>query len=411
MNEDPIRELDGACLSCIFLSHLLTKNSASKGGIFMSEFFTALKSILQQTFLGISLSRFAGAFLILIVFLILKKIVSYLFDKVIFPLATKTRSRYDDQFFQAIRKPAEWLMVIIGLFIALHILRLPTEPFDLRSGAVSLFKVLVTFDVAWALFNLVGLIETFLSFWVSKTESTLDDQLLPFIRKTLRAFVIFLAVILTIQNLGYSISGLLASLGIGGLAVALAAKDTLSNIFGSLMILLDRPFHIGDWVKAGDLEGIVEEVGFRSTKIRTFAKTQITVPNSVIANVAVDNMSRRPRRRIKLTIGVTYESSPGQLRKAVASIREMLHNHQAIDQEFFLVNFTDFGASSLDILVYCFTRTTVWEEYLDAREDVCLKIMDILEELGMEIAFPSRSVYIRGAAGEQQEIGLAHTSG
>jgi MscS family membrane protein len=377
----------------------------------MSEFFNALKSILQQTFLGISLSRFTGAFLILVVSLILKKIVSYIFDKVIFPLAAKTKSHYDDQFFQAIRKPAEWLMVIIGLFIALHFLRLPTEPFDLRSGAVSLFKVLVTFDVAWALFNLVGLIDTFLSFWVSKTESTLDDQLLPFIRKSLRAFVIFLAVILTIQNLGYSISGLLASLGIGGLAVALAAKDTLSNIFGSLMILLDRPFHIGDWVKAGDLEGIVEEVGFRSTKIRTFAKTQITVPNNVIANLAVDNMSRRPKRRIMLTIGVTYESTPDQMRKAVAGIREMLGNHPAIDQEFFLVNFTDFGASSLDILVYCFTKTIVWQDFLEAKQDVCLKIMDILEELGMEIAFPSRSVYIRGAEGNQQEIGLAQTSG
>jgi MscS family membrane protein len=373
----------------------------------MSEFFDTLESILQQTFLGISLSRFAGAFLVLIVSLILKKVVNHLFFKVIFPLASKTRSRYDDQFFEAIRKPAEWLVVITGSFAAVHILRLPVEPIDLGHGAVALFKVLVTFDVAWALFNLVGLLETLLAGWVTKTESTLDDQLLPFIRKSIRAFVIFLAAIMTIQNLGYSISGLLASLGIGGLAVALAAKDTLSNIFGSLMILLDRPFHVGDWVKAGDLEGIVEEVGFRSTKIRTFAKTQITVPNNVIANLAVDNMSRRPRRRIKLSIGVTYESSPEQIRKAVEGIRVMLGNHPSIDQEFFLVNFTDFGASSLDILVYCFTKTTVWEEYLEARQDVCLKIMELLDGLGLEIAFPSRSLYIRGAAGEQAEQGFA----
>jgi MscS family membrane protein len=253
------------------------------------------------------------------------------------------------------------------------------------------------------LFNLIGLIETFLEGWVSKTESTLDDQLLPFIRKCLRIFVIFLAAIMTIQNLGYSISGLLASLGIGGLAVALAAKDTLSNIFGSLMILLDRPFHVGDWVKAGDLEGIVEEVGFRSTKIRTFGKTQITVPNNVIANLAVDNISRRPNRRINFTVGVTYETKPEQMRQAVAGIREMLRKHPAIDQEFILVNFTEFGASSLDILVYCFARTVVWAEYLAAREDVSLKIMEILDGLGLEIAFPSRSIYLRGAAEEQPE--------
>jgi MscS family membrane protein len=209
---------------------------------------------------------------------------------------------------------------------------------------------------------------------------------------------------MTIQNLGYSISGLLASLGIGGLAVALAAKDTLSNIFGSFMIILDRPFHIGDWVKAGDMEGVVEEVGFRSTKIRTFAKTLITVPNNIIANLAIDNFSRMPNRRIKLNVGVTYETSPAQMRRAVSLIREMLTNHPAIQQDFFLVNFTDFGASSLDIMVYCFTTTTVWGEYLDARENVCLKIMDILEELGLEIAFPSRSVYLRGEQEKKEAL-------
>lgn len=361
----------------------------------MNDFFTTLDVIFQETFLGISAGRFAAAFAILIAALILKKILGHIFVSVIFPLAARTKSRYDDDFLNCIRKPAELLVVIIGLFIAMQVLQLPTEPVNLRRGTYAILKVLVTFDIGWALFNLVDLLDVFLSGWVSKTESTLDDHLMPFIRKSLRAFIIFLAVIMTIQNLGYSISGLLASLGIGGLAVALAAKDTLSNIFGSFMIILDRPFHLGDWVKAGDMEGVVEEVGFRSTKIRTFAKTLITVPNNIIANLAIDNFSRMPKRRIKLNVGVTYETSPAQMRQAVSKIREMLKNHPAIEQDFFLVNFTDYGASSLDIMVYCFTTTTVWGEYLDAREDVCLKIMDILEALGLEIAFPSRSIYLR----------------
>lgn len=367
----------------------------------MSAFFATLETILQETFIGISLSRFAGAFLVLIGAVIMKKVFAHLFVKVIFPLATRTKSRYDDLFLQSIRKPAEFLLVIIGLFVAVQILQLPTEPADLRRGAYGLLKGLVTFDIAWTLFNLVSLLEAFLSGWVSKTESSLDDHLLPFIRKSARAFIVFLAVIMTIQNLGYSISGLLASLGIGGLAVALAAKDTLSNIFGSMMIILDRPFHIGDWIKAGDMEGTVEEIGFRSTKIRTFAKTLITVPNNIIANLSVDNISRMPKRRIKLTVGVTYETSPEQMRLAVEAIRNLLRTHPAIDQDFFLVNFTEFSASSLDILVYCFTKTTVWGEYLDAREDVCLQIMDILEAHGMEIAFPSRSIYLRNADEEE----------
>lgn len=362
----------------------------------MSDFLSTLDTILQETFLGISAARFAAAFGVLIAALVLKKIFGHIFVKVIFPLAARTRSRYDDEFLTCIRKPAELLVVLVGLFIAVQVLQLPTEPVDMRRGAYAVLKVLVTFDIAWALFNLVTLLEVFLSGWVNRTASTLDDHLLPFIRKSIRAFIIFLAAIMTIQNLGYSISGLLASLGIGGLAVALAAKDTLSNIFGSFMIILDRPFHLGDWIKSGDMEGVVEEVGFRSTKIRTFAKTLITVPNNVIANLAIDNFSRMPKRRIKLNVGVTYESTPQQMRGAVRMIREMLKNHPAIQQDFFLVNFTDFGASSLDIMVYCFTTTTVWGEYLDAREDVCLKIMDILESLGLEIAFPSRSIYLRG---------------
>jgi MscS family membrane protein len=371
----------------------------------MSAFFATLETILQETFLGISLNRFAGAFLVLIAALIMKKVFAHLFVKVIFPLATRTKSRYDDLFLQSIRKPAELLLVIIGLFVALQILQLPTEPADLRRGAYGLLKGLVTFDIAWTLFNLVSLLEAFLSGWVSKTESTLDDHLLPFIRKSVRAFIIFLALIMTIQNLGYSISGLLASLGIGGLAVALAAKDTLSNIFGSIMIILDRPFHIGDWIKAGDMEGTIEEIGFRSTKIRTFAKTLITVPNNIIANLSVDNISRMPKRRIKMTVGVTYETSPERMRLAVEGIRKLLREHPAIDQDFFLVNFTEFSASSLDILVYCFTRTTVWGEYLDARQDVCLQIMDLLEAHGMEIAFPSHSIYLR-AADEEETLPL-----
>ncbi len=371
----------------------------------MSAFFATLETILQETFLGISLNRFAGAFLVLIAALIMKKVFAHLFVKVIFPLATRTKSRYDDLFLQSIRKPAELLLVIIGLFVALQILQLPTEPADLRRGAYGLLKGLVTFDIAWTLFNLVSLLEAFLSGWVSKTESTLDDHLLPFIRKSVRAFIVFLAVIMTIQNLGYSISGLLASLGIGGLAVALAAKDTLSNIFGSIMIILDRPFHIGDWIKAGDMEGTIEEIGFRSTKIRTFAKTLITVPNNIIANLSVDNISRMPKRRIKMTVGVTYETSPERMRLAVEGIRKLLREHPAIDQDFFLVNFTEFSASSLDILVYCFTRTTVWGEYLDARQDVCLQIMDLLEAHGMEIAFPSHSIYLR-AADEEETLPL-----
>jgi len=361
-----------------------------------------LKQLLDQSFAGIGLGRFAAAFAILLLALLGKKLAGQFFVRVLQPIAARTRAEYDDRMVECLRKPAELVVLTAGLFIALQVLQLPAEPVNLKLFAHALLKLLVTFCVGWALFNLVAVLDLWLSNWAGRTETTLDDQLLPFIRKSLRAFIVVMALIMAIQNLGYSISGLLASLGIGGLAVALAAKDALSNIFGSVMILLDRPFFVGDWIKAGDLEGTVEEIGFRSTKIRTFAKTLISVPNNVIANLPLDNFSRMPKRRIKLSVGVTYATTPEQMRVAVEKIRELLRGHPAIDQEFFLVNFTDFGASSLDILVYCFTRTTVWGEYLDARQDVCLQIMDILEGLGLEIAFPSRTVYLQQKADDMQ---------
>jgi MscS family membrane protein len=350
---------------------------------------------LNSEILGITAGRYATALAILLAAWIVKKIFAYLFTRIILPLAQKTKQTLDDRFLVCLQKPAEFLVVLAGLFIAQQVLRLPTEPFDVERLTTALLKALVIFDIAWLLFNLVDLVDHYLSRWATRTESTLDDQLAPLLRKSLRIFIIVMAGLMAIQTFGYPVTGLLASLGIGGLAFALAARDTVSNIFGSLMIIFDRPFHVGDWIKAGDMEGTVEEVGFRSTKVRTFAKTLISVPNNIIANMSIDNFSRMPKRRIRLTVGVSYDTTPRQMREAVQRIRLLLKNHPAIDQEFFLVNFTDFGSSSLDIMVYCFTVSTVWGEYLEAREDLCLKIMDILEELGLEIAFPSTTVYLR----------------
>ncbi|WP_321390277.1 mechanosensitive ion channel family protein [uncultured Desulfuromusa sp.] len=362
-----------------------------------------LQQLIDQTVLGISLMRFVIVFAVLFIAFILKRIIAHFFTKTIFKAAQKTSTQTDDIFLKSLNKPIEFLVIIIGLYIGVEILQLPKQPTNLDQMARNGLQLLLTSNLAWFCYNLVSLLEYWLSHWAGRTESTLDDHLVPFIRKTLRVFIVFLAILFLVQNLGYSISGLLASLGLGGLAVALAAKDSLSNIFGSLMILLDRPFTIGDWIKANDLEGTVEEIGFRSTRIRTFAKTLITIPNSVLMNLSIDNYSQMPKRRIKLTVGVTYNTTPAQMRQAVAAIRTMLKEHPAIHQDFFLVNFTDFGASSLDIMVYCFTTSTVWGEYLDAREDICLKIMETLANMGLEIAFPSQTLYLHDMDQEKEE--------
>ena len=262
-----------------------------------------LQQLLDQSILGISAGRLLAAAGLLFLALLLKRVLAHLFTSLIFKAVKHTSSEVDEMLLKSLRKPGEFLVLVIGLAFIVEILQLPQQPTDLDRWAKDLIQVLLTFNIAWACYNLVTLLAHWLSHWAGKTESTLDDQLIPFIRKSLRVFIVVMAVLMLVQNLGYSISGLLASLGIGGLAVALAAKDSLSNIFGSLMILLDRPFTLGDWVKVGDLEGTIEEVGFRSTRIRTFAKTQITIPNSVLMNMSIDNFSRMPKRRIKMTVG------------------------------------------------------------------------------------------------------------
>jgi MscS family membrane protein len=367
------------------------------------ETLSSLQQLIDETILGISYSRVVSAFALIFFALILKRIVAHIFTKSIFKFTQKTSSEMDDILLKNLNKPAEFLVVVFGVYLAVEILQLPKEPTNIDRMARHAVQILLTFNLAWFCYNMVSLLEHWLGHWAEKTESALDDQLVPFIRKTLRIFIVFLAVLMLVQNLGYSISGLLASLGLGGLAVALAAKDSLSNIFGSIMILLDRPFTIGDWIKAGNMEGTIEEIGFRSTRIRTFAKTLITVPNSVLMNMSIDNFSQMPKRRIKLSVGVTYDTTPAQMRQAVAAIKTMLKEHPAIHQDFFLVNFTDFGASSLDIMVYCFTTSTVWGEYLDAREDVCLKIMETLSNIGLEIAFPSQTLYMHEMNDENME--------
>lgn len=357
----------------------------------------------DQLLFGITYRQYGFALLAVLVALAGKKLFAWLLTKLVAPLTRRTESDLDDLLLECIRKPLELVVVILGLLVAVQILKLPTEPTNVRDGAYALLRALITVAGGWALFNMAGVFGRYLEDLSAKTENDLDDHLVPFVRKSLRVFIVILAGILVIQNLGYSTSGLLASLGIGGMALAFASKDALSNIFGSLMIIFDRPFKIGDTVIAGSMEGTVEEVGFRSTKIRTPAKTLISVPNSIIANMPLDNVSRMPRRRIKLTIGLTYATTPAQLRAAVARIRAMLTSHPEVDAETVQVNFTDFGASSLDIAVTCFSVSTVLGEHLNVREDICLKIMDLLEELGLQFAFPSRTVYLHHADGDDPE--------
>lgn len=340
---------------------------------------------------SVSARRAGLAFAILLGALIGRRLVWAMFDRFAKRLAARTRSDLDDLLIEAIGRPAAWSVVVVGLYLSLNALRPPAVVAAWGGEALALG---VTALISWLMFRLVNVLTGVLHRWAERTDSTLDDQLVPLVSKAAKVTVGMLATLLALQNLGYSISGLIAGLGVGGLAVALAAQKTLSDLFGSVMLLVDRPFTVGDWIKSpdGSIEGVVEEIGFRSTKVRTFEKTLIYVPNSRLADFIIDNIDRRSIRRVWITIGVTYKTTPDQMTDALARIKEILRSHQGVDQDFYLIRFTDFGESSLDIMVYYFANTTVWDDYLAVREDVNLKIMRIIEDLGLEIAYPTRTI-------------------
>ncbi len=345
--------------------------------------------------LGNTIWQIAGFCLVITTTFIARLLVRYFLDIFLSRLTQRTATQSDDQLLKTARKPIFFLVYLIGFYLALEILNLPQQPLDIPKFIAALFTSLLTADIAWFLYCAVDILDFYLKRLTGKTETKLDDQLVPIIRRSIRALIITFAAIMIIQNLGYSVSSLVAGLGLGGLAFALAAKDSLANMFGSITIFADRPFQIGDWIKTAGAEGVVEDVGFRSTRVRTFEKTLITIPNSKLTSEIIENMDARPIRRVNFVVGLTYGTKAEQIEKAVSVIREILKEHPGVDQDFWLVNFTNFSAYSLDIFVYYFTKSKAWAEHLRVRQEVNLIIMKNIEKLGLEFAFPTQTIHFK----------------
>ena len=333
---------------------------------------------------------------------ILRAIINTIIAKRLIALAEKTETKADDIASKALVSPLGLILPVVGIYLAVRTL-LSVHP-EWLATSDKVFMVISILVITWTAFKMVDAATLLLKELASKTDSKLDDHVVPLVRKALKTFMAILAFILVAQNLGYSVSGLLAGLGIGGLALAMASKDTLANLFGSIMILIDRPFTVGDWITFPGGDGVVEEVGMRSTRIRTFAKTVVSIPNQALANATVENHSVMPKRRIKFTLGVTYESTVDQVSGLVTRIEEYLKSNSDIDQEFMLVKFTTFNDSSLDIFIYCFTVTTDWTKHLSVKQDVNLRIMSLVEEMGMGIAYPTQTVHLVGEGENPQQL-------
>jgi len=307
----------------------------------------------------------------------------------------KTRNFWDDAILFAAIKPVSLVIWVIGIYIGASIAAQQSKSVIFQY-LDPIRDIVVIGAITWFLVRFIMRSEQGIIEKRQEKGEPIDVTTVDAIGKLLRLSVIITSVLVTLQTLGFSVSGVLAFGGVGGIAVGFAARDLLANFFGGLTIYLDRPFSVGDWVRSPDrnIEGTVEKIGWRQTIIRTFDKRPLYVPNSTFANIAVENPSRMSHRRIYETIGVRYDDSD-KLQDIIKDVVKMLKEHPEIDEtQTLIVNFNSFAASSLDFFVYTFTHTTNWIKFHEVKQDVLFKIYAIIMSHGAEVAFPTSTVHV-----------------
>jgi MscS family membrane protein len=287
--------------------------------------------------------------------------------------------------------PVRILLIALSIYLASRLLTLdPSASVFVQQ----LTQMLVIIAVTLIIYRLVSMVFLTRGRLYSITGIAVEDALLPFVRTGLQIVIVAMAVILVLRAWGFDVSGLIAGLGIGGLAISLAAQDTLSNLFGFTAIVGDRPFVVGEYIKTKDLEGTIEKVGLRSTRVRQIDQAVVTVPNSVLASSAILNWSRLQKRQINLTLGITYGVHSAELQELLKRLRDVLAKRETVDPNSVVVNLVNFGERSLEILVRCYLNIAEWGPFTQEKENIFLEIMATVEEMGLQVAVPSRTLYI-----------------
>ncbi|WP_148863217.1 mechanosensitive ion channel family protein [Marinobacter fonticola] len=324
-------------------------------------------------------------------------IIAFVISRIIARLEAKfstTNNLWDDALLHALRKPAIGFVWLQGVYWAAALAHRYSEA-EIFKANQTVLKLGLIWLLVWFLWGFIKQGEKILASPV-KMRKPMDYTTVMAVSKLARAVVFITAALIIMQSLGYSISGVLAFGGVGGIAIGFAAKDLLANFFGGLMVYMDRPFKVGDWIRSPDqeIEGTVEHIGWRLTTIRTFDKRPLYVPNAVFTQISVENPSRMTNRRIDETIGIRY-LDVSEMSSIVHDIRTMLETHEEIDSEqTLIVNFLKFNDSSLDIMIYTFTKTVEWVKYHAIKQDVLLQISEIINSYGAEVAFPTRTLHV-----------------
>lgn len=305
--------------------------------------------------------------------------------------ADTTETELDNRALDVIERPIRVLLIGVAIVVITSLLDFKG---DIDEVADNLANSLIIASIFFFLYNIIDVIGVTTENLRNFTGIRIEDRLLPFLRVVFKVFVVVMGALIIVQEFGYSIAGLVASFGIVGLAISLAAQDTAANIIGFTSIVSDNPLHVGEFIIAGDVSGTVEEVGVRTTRIRKLDQSLVTVPNATLTGAAVTNWSRLTKRRLDFYIGLTYNTTASQMRAVIGDIRDMLKERDKVDPESVIVHFVEFGDSALQIRIIAYVLLEDWGEFTAEQENINLRIMEIVEAHKLSMAFPSTSLYI-----------------
>ncbi len=358
-----------------------------------AKLLNILPKIGNEVYLGLHLWQLVGLFVLLLLIFLSHWLFTLVVDKLLLYLFKRYGyGKVGEDYILPVARVISIYLIVVLLSLFIRVLQLPIE---IWSWILVVLRTLKPFLITIIFYKMADVVAAYFAKLATKTESTLDDQLVPLLRKTLKAFVIIVGTLFILRDgLNLDIIPFLTGLSIGGVAIALAAQDTIKNFFGSIMIFIDKPFQVGDWITSGDIDGTVEEVGFRSTRVRTFRNSLMYVPNGKIADATLDNHGLRQYRRFYTTLTITYDTPPALIEEFVKGLREIVLAHPRTRKDAYHVYFNNLSSYSQDIMFYIFFEVPTWGEELNSRHEILIQIVKLANSIGVRFAVPTQTLHM-----------------
>ena len=347
-----------------------------------------MEDFFNRQFYGNNVKQWAISLGIFVAAIIVSKICYWLIGKYVKRITAKTKTNLDDLLVDKLEEPVVYALAIIGFYWGFQRLNFEVGVDNFFNHV---FTIIFTLNVTWLLVRVVdSLIEEYIVPIVAKSDSDLDDQLMPMIRKLFKAILWSLGIIIGLNNAGFDVAALIAGLGIGGLALALAAQDTVKNIFGGVMVFIDKPFKLRDRIKVNGFDGMVEDIGIRTTRLRTLEGRLVTIPNGQFSDNAVENVTLEPSRKVVVNLGLTYETTPDNMQDAISKLESIAKSHSGTEDDV-LVSFNSWGDSAMGILFIYYIKPSA--DILNVQTDINMEILKQFNSAGLDFAYPTQTVY------------------